>query len=212
MREIPADCRRSAYRNAANPFQLRQDDTWCALDLAGAGILELHFPGHTLRLGDDTTIAIDRQSQTQLLALCVDHVDILLEDWYPTLGTRFVHTSEGRFLVTRLVPCPRCLQRLRGADGETDGVTAEANGTATNGSGPQQQPLSRRKVSATNYTWMMEECILAAYEQSFVACPNHGNFTITDVAPDIVSGRVGLKRFNSSALTAGVLLCRCSST
>ena len=24
-------------------------------------------------------------------------------------GTRFVHTSEGRFLVTRLVPCPRCV-------------------------------------------------------------------------------------------------------
>jgi hypothetical protein len=25
------------------------------------------------------------------------------------LGTRFVHTSEGRFLVTRLVPCGQCL-------------------------------------------------------------------------------------------------------
>ena len=24
-------------------------------------------------------------------------------------GTRFVHTSEGKYLVTRLVPCPRCL-------------------------------------------------------------------------------------------------------
>ncbi|XP_063611108.1 leucine-rich repeat serine/threonine-protein kinase 1-like [Penaeus indicus] len=29
---------------------------------------------------------------------------------YPTLGTRFVHTSEGKFLVTRLVPCPVCLE------------------------------------------------------------------------------------------------------
>ncbi|KAK7083303.1 hypothetical protein SK128_007310, partial [Halocaridina rubra] len=29
---------------------------------------------------------------------------------YPTLGTRFVHTSEGKFLVTRLVPCPMCLE------------------------------------------------------------------------------------------------------
>lgn len=26
-----------------------------------------------------------------------------------TLGTRFVHTSEGKYLVTRLVPCPMCL-------------------------------------------------------------------------------------------------------
>jgi hypothetical protein len=32
---------------------------------------------------------------TKLLALAVDHIDTLLEDWYPTLGTRFVHTSEG---------------------------------------------------------------------------------------------------------------------
>ena len=24
-------------------------------------------------------------------------------------GTRFVHTSEGKYLVTRLVPCPMCL-------------------------------------------------------------------------------------------------------
>lgn len=49
------------------------------------------------------------ESTAQLLALAVDHIDILLEDWYPTLGTRFVHTSEGKFLVTRLVPCPKCL-------------------------------------------------------------------------------------------------------
>ncbi|KAK4295198.1 hypothetical protein Pmani_032225 [Petrolisthes manimaculis] len=45
----------------------------------------------------------------KLLSLAVDHIDTLLEDWYPTLGTRFVHTSEGKFLVTRLVPCPICL-------------------------------------------------------------------------------------------------------
>lgn len=37
---------------------------------------------------------------------------MLLEDWYPTLGTRFVHTSEGKFLVTRLVPCPKCLSNV----------------------------------------------------------------------------------------------------
>ena len=41
--------------------------------------------------------------------MAVEHVDSLLEDWYPSLGTRFLHTSEGRMLVTRLVPCPRCL-------------------------------------------------------------------------------------------------------
>lgn len=48
------------------------------------------------------------ESLAKLLALTVDHVDTLLEDWYPSIGTRFVHTSEGKYLVTRLVPCPRC--------------------------------------------------------------------------------------------------------
>ncbi|KAH6928290.1 hypothetical protein HPB50_013953 [Hyalomma asiaticum] len=51
------------------------------------------------------------ESATQLLALAADHVDTLLEDWYPALGTRFVHTSQGRFLVTRLVPCPSVRHR-----------------------------------------------------------------------------------------------------
>ena len=48
------------------------------------------------------------ESIAKLLALIVDHVDTLLEDWYPSIGTRFVHTSEGKYLVTRLIPCPKC--------------------------------------------------------------------------------------------------------
>lgn len=61
------------------------------------------------KLKDELVIECTPESTAQLLALAVDHIDILLEDWYPTLGTRFVHTSEGRFLVTRLIPCPQCL-------------------------------------------------------------------------------------------------------
>ena len=49
-----------------------------------------------------------QESIAKLLALIVDHVDTLLEDWYPSIGTRFVHTSEGKYLVTRLIPCPKC--------------------------------------------------------------------------------------------------------
>ena len=32
------------------------------------------------------------KSVCQLLALAVEHIDTLLEDWYPSLGTRFLHT------------------------------------------------------------------------------------------------------------------------
>lgn len=86
-------------------------------------ILEIHFPVDSLvikpvyndtsdcrfELLDELVVECKIESTAQLLALAVDHIDILLEDWYPTLGTRFVHTSEGKFLVTRLVPCPKCL-------------------------------------------------------------------------------------------------------
>lgn len=95
------------------------------MDLQNTSILEIHFPVESLviksllpdstdsaqnTIKDDIVIECTQESTAQLLALAVDHIDILLEDWYPTLGTRFVHTSEGKFLVTRLVPCPRCLQ------------------------------------------------------------------------------------------------------
>lgn len=105
------------------------------MDLQNTSILEIHFPVESLvikslapentdmsqnKVSDDIVIECTQESTAQLLALAVDHIDILLEDWYPTLGTRFVHTSEGKFLVTRLVPCPRCLQLS--ADNEQNSV------------------------------------------------------------------------------------------
>lgn len=102
-------------------FRLKQDGVWCDVDLQNTSILEIYFPVESLviksllpensqnLIKEDIVIECTQESTAQLLALAVDHIDILLEDWYPTLGTRFVHTSEGKFLVTRLVPCPRCL-------------------------------------------------------------------------------------------------------
>lgn len=88
-------------------------------------ILEIYFPVEYLviapiindncdisryKLKDELIIEPTLECTAQLLSLTIDHIDILLEDWYPTLGTRFVHTSEGKFLITRLIPCPQCLQ------------------------------------------------------------------------------------------------------
>ncbi|GJQ77064.1 hypothetical protein Trydic_g23635 [Trypoxylus dichotomus] len=105
-------------------FKLKQEGIWCDVDLQNTSILEIYFPVDSLiikplisdtadisdfKYKTDLVIECTPESTAQLLALAVDHIDILLEDWYPTLGTRFVHTSEGKFLVTRLIPCPRCL-------------------------------------------------------------------------------------------------------
>ncbi|XP_050423466.1 leucine-rich repeat serine/threonine-protein kinase 1 [Adelges cooleyi] len=103
-------------------FQLYQETAWYDISIKTSSILEAYLPLDTVivkrpiknKNEEDIgfrAIVLDPSSvqAAKLLALVVDHIDVLLEDWYPTLGTRFVHTSEGKCLVTRLVPCPRCL-------------------------------------------------------------------------------------------------------
>lgn len=103
-------------------FQLYQENAWYDVPMKTSSILETYLPLDTVIIkrpiknkhDEDIgfrAIVLDPSpiQAAKLLALVVDHIDVLLEDWYPTLGTRFVHTSEGKCLVTRLVPCPRCL-------------------------------------------------------------------------------------------------------
>lgn len=102
-------------------FQLFQENSWFDVPMKTSSILETYLPLDTviikrpIKNKDEEdigyrAIVLDPSpiQAAKLLALVVDHIDVLLEDWYPTLGTRFVHTSEGKCLVTRYVPCPRC--------------------------------------------------------------------------------------------------------
>ncbi|XP_043282367.1 leucine-rich repeat serine/threonine-protein kinase 1 isoform X2 [Venturia canescens] len=132
LKEVNCANKNSPYDYRQYKFKLKQDGIWCTVDLKNSAILEIWFPVDTLVIKqpilsdspDDEPMGYQAivvepktESMPQLLALIVDHIDILLEDWYPTLGTRFVHTSEGKLLVTRLIPCPRCL--LNNVEAET---------------------------------------------------------------------------------------------
>ena len=45
----------------------------------------------------------------------------MLEDWYPDIGIRFVQNTKGIYLITRLVPCVRCLLSVQQAlQGDSD--------------------------------------------------------------------------------------------
>ncbi|XP_037707527.1 leucine-rich repeat serine/threonine-protein kinase 1 isoform X1 [Drosophila subpulchrella] len=114
--------RTQPFRTNGNRFKLKLDGIWSDVNLSSSSILEVYFPLHDVNISQEVD---NRERQllaelqphmsqvAKLLALTVDHIDLLLEDWYPSLGTRFVHTSEGRFLITRLVLCPRCLWKLQ---------------------------------------------------------------------------------------------------
>ena len=100
---------------------------WCYLDTANSRILEITFPTDVLRfhvlaragpalqtldLASTMVVVREEQATAKLLVKVVEHIDNLLQDWYPELGEiRFYQNCEGRYLVTRVVPCPQCLAK-----------------------------------------------------------------------------------------------------
>lgn len=81
----------------------KQEGNWSEIDLSVATILEIYLPNETIvvrksvpTIGQDPSATAQGyqtfvlepcvESMTKLLAITVDHIDTLLEDWYPTLG------------------------------------------------------------------------------------------------------------------------------
>ncbi|XP_064473089.1 leucine-rich repeat serine/threonine-protein kinase 1-like isoform X2 [Ornithodoros turicata] len=112
----------------ASQLMVKIEGNWSRVDTSGAVLIEVVVPCSRLQASTSSLILEpSSESTAKLLTLAVDHIDTLLEDWYPTLGTRFVHTSEGRFLVTRLVPCPECVTRLVAKEGGRNGQGKDAD-------------------------------------------------------------------------------------
>lgn len=184
LREIALDCCDSPYRQTSNKYKIKQDGIWSDIDLSRSSILEIFAPLSTLTV-DSGSVSVTLQFITKLLSLCVDHIDILLEDWYPTLGTRFVHTSEGRFLVTRLIPCPKCVSKsmTRAKSNMTKSREDLLLGDDSSSADSAPYAMENRK---SNYTWTIEECILATYDKQMLVCPMHGDIAVSSIAPDLV--------------------------
>lgn len=196
LREIVLTCLNSPFRNEVNRFKIKQDGIWSDVDLSRSSILEINFPLLNLTISDDegTTkiIPVNIQSVTKLLSACVDHVDILLEDWYPTIGTRFVHTSEGRFLVTRLVPCPVCIERATKPKQIKAEMTSSMNGSLRQSSeslldSNDSDEKAYLQTTVWCYLWTIEECVLSTYDKKVLVCPIHGDVSVVQIAPDLVS-------------------------
>lgn len=104
------------------------ESEWGELDVNDSVILEISFQADKLTFNfgfqgpagmggqnfqsiEQRDIFHDEKMKTSLLAKIVEHIDNLLQDWYPDLGeSRFNQTCLGRYLITRVIPCPLCLQ------------------------------------------------------------------------------------------------------
>lgn len=73
----------------------KQEGHWSELDLSTPALVEIYLPNETIVLRKPVaasqgyqTFALEPsvESITKLLAIAVEHIDTLLEDWYPTLG------------------------------------------------------------------------------------------------------------------------------
>jgi len=45
---------------------------------------------------------------------------------------------------------------------------------------------NKSELDPIYYSWLVEECILAAYDKKLVQCPNHGDIGLPNIAPDTV--------------------------
>jgi hypothetical protein len=59
------------------------------------------------------------------------------------------------------------------------------------------------------YSWMVEECILAAYSNKSISCPKHSDISLSQIAPDIIFMDLGLKHLiRSDDIKRGKMLGR----
>ncbi|KRZ86414.1 Leucine-rich repeat serine/threonine-protein kinase 1 [Trichinella sp. T8] len=158
------------YRDVS--MRYKQDTFWSVVNADQSSVLELYFPHVSFEIvptssGQEAnylqarfTLATNRKAAIRLLALTVEILDTLLEDWYPSLGTRFIHTSEGRYLVTRLVPCPCCLSscmNLSGQSVEDDDWTVLPNKKRSSGNATDAADFSTNTSELTTVAAALKE-------------------------------------------------------
>ncbi|XP_076373717.1 leucine-rich repeat kinase isoform X2 [Tachypleus tridentatus] len=305
MKEILPHLSSAPYDYSQMKFMLQIEGNWTDVELSNSSILEILLPNQNVIIQQkqesyhrELLLEPSQEHVAKILAFAVDHIDTLLEDWYPTLGTRFVHTSEGRFLVTRVIPCTQCfvghfkhyldhsgdaatfsvLDTLYNKEswqfvdhfcnvagsscmdrasswnvssqGSEQGIPSQyspgliqwhvgsrgSTASHDSGVGPESNSSSRKQSAEGRldeeqllkqdqdggaiidsitrgdrsvYSFMVEGCILTAYQEEVIKCPIHGDLKMSVLAPDVVFSDLG-DRFlvRSENLRRGRLLGR----
>uniref|UniRef100_A0A8C1DUC6 non-specific serine/threonine protein kinase n=1 Tax=Cyprinus carpio carpio TaxID=630221 RepID=A0A8C1DUC6_CYPCA len=142
-------------RNRCSTFRVRRSQTiyWKEglLVTFDGGYLSVESSDLNWKKKKSGGIKIICQSETRdfsAMAFITDHVNSLIEQWFPALtGSE----SDGSRLIEQYAPCPYCSSGPRGSD---------------------PLPLSGSSNSTVHY-FNMEDCVLAAVDKEHITCPNH---------------------------------------
>uniref|UniRef100_A0AC35F4B2 Non-specific serine/threonine protein kinase n=1 Tax=Panagrolaimus sp. PS1159 TaxID=55785 RepID=A0AC35F4B2_9BILA len=178
-----------------------EDGQWRPYKMDQTFLVELLIPNFNVRIqcsdGREFILEQDETVAARLLAVFVNIIDDLLEDWFPALGTRFVHTSEGRLLVDRLIPCPDCAYHERNALKSQKSMDLNIPDIHTGGGFPPKSQTMDNFVMISKsmiYLFTVEECILqargfspATKDTNFgaIICPTHEQISVELVAPEV---------------------------
>lgn len=123
LKEVSYGSLMEEYDYATRPLLIKHEEecTWSAIDAQAFSVLEIFIPNEALQMRTSANdsrggasgpmLVPNMQVVTSLLTTTVDRIDTLLEDWYPDIGIRFAQNTKGIYLITRLIPCIRCLIR-----------------------------------------------------------------------------------------------------
>uniref|UniRef100_A0A0R3T3W3 non-specific serine/threonine protein kinase n=1 Tax=Rodentolepis nana TaxID=102285 RepID=A0A0R3T3W3_RODNA len=150
----------------------------------------------------------DRRILTQILTKIVHHIDCLLEDWYPDLGTRFSQSNNGEYLIHRVIPCTDCVQdasfRLRQTEDLRDAVSSldSVLSGESNDSRESESDLVKQFKNSSNIVygilveelvhWLLtparnQESLDQATSVEILPCPMHSHTTYNGIsAPDLL--------------------------
>ncbi|CAF3763323.1 unnamed protein product [Rotaria sordida] len=101
-------------------------------------------------------LLVQQSTIGRILTILMSHIDTLLEDWYPEMGTRFVQNSKGDYLVNRFIPCHQCLN-------END-----------------------QSENFICQTFWLEALMMSIEKGMEIKCDKHGAISLKSIAPDLI--------------------------
>ncbi|XP_063446430.1 leucine-rich repeat serine/threonine-protein kinase 1-like isoform X1 [Mytilus trossulus] len=195
------------------------EDQWLPLDMKNSVVLEMCFPSdsitfsfaenmenrpyQTLTSSRKEQIFLEEKATAAFLTKVTENVDNLLQDWYPDIAcSRFEQNCFGRYLITRIIPCPYCLQNIvkkeHGKDTRLQWQLVTNDSEVSSSFDLEEETdeddesflcISTENPEDTLFCFLVERCILNFQRNHDEICPNHSS-----VSPMYMLSMEGLAR------------------